>query len=177
MPFLAYGLIVHSVLWTISPYAKKGVDNQYYTQINLVRTIEQLLGIQPMNQMDHSAIPMYDAFTATPSFTPFNTLAEKIPLTLGAPGFPSKIEHGALAGTGAVPASEQKVYDEWVAWSRSQRFNGLRAAPDTAKPAMLNRLDWYSAHNWTVAYPGDSRIFAPNQVPGRDLPAAFLGDN
>ena len=167
----------HSVLWTISPYAKKGVDNQYYTQINVVRTVEQLLGIQPMNQMDHSAIPMYNAFTATPSFTPFNTLAEKIPLTLGAPGFPSKIVHGALAGTGAVPASEVKVYDQWVAWSRSQRFNGLRAAPDTAKPAMLNRLDWYSSHNWTVAYPGDSRIFAPNQVPGRDLPAAFLGDN
>ena len=36
---------------------------------------------------------------------------------------------------------------------------------------MLDPLDWYSAHNWTVAYPGDSRIFAPNQVPGRDLTA------
>ena len=95
----------------------------------------------------------------------------------GAPGFPSKITHGALAGTGSVPASEEKIYDAWVAWSRHQRFNGLRAAPDTAKPALLHRLDWYSSHNWTVAYPGDSRIFAPNQVPGRDLPAAFLGDD
>jgi YVTN family beta-propeller protein len=167
----------HSVLWTISPYAKRGVDNQYYTQVNVDRTIEQILGIKPMNQNDHAAIPMYNAFTAKANFAPFDTLKEKIPLTLGAPGFPSKITHGALAGTGSVPASEEKVYDAWVAWSRHQRFNGLRAAPDTAKPALLNRLDWYSSHNWTVAYPGDSRIFAPNQVPGRDLPAAFLGDD
>jgi hypothetical protein len=129
-----------------------------------------------MNQVDHSAIPMYNAFNAKPNLAPFNVLAEKIPLTLGAPGFPSKITHGALAGTGSVPASEANVYDAWVAWSRQQRFNGLRAAPDTAKPAMLNRLDWYSSHNWSVAYPGDPRIFTPNQVPGRDLPAAFLGD-
>ena len=166
----------HSVLWTISPYSKKGVDNQYYTQVNVVRTIEQILGIRPMNEVDHAAIPMYSAFTAKPNFAPFNALAEKIPLTLGAPGFPSKITHGALAGTGSVPASEEKVFQAWVTWSKRQRFNGLHAAPDTAKPAMLNRLDWYSAHNWTVAYPGDAKIFAPNQVPGRDLPAAFLGE-
>jgi YVTN family beta-propeller protein len=166
----------HSVLWTIGPYAKKGVDNQYYTQIDVVRTIEQILGITPMNQMDHSAIPMYNAFTAKPNFAPFNHLAERIPLTLGAPGFKSAITRGPLAGTGSVPASETKVYAAWVAWSKRQRFNGRHAAPDTAKPALLNRLDWYSAHNWTVAYPGDPRIFAPGQVPGRDLPAAFLGD-
>src|SRR6202000_2709024 len=27
-----------SVLWTISPYAKKGVDKQYYTQLDVHRT-------------------------------------------------------------------------------------------------------------------------------------------
>jgi YVTN family beta-propeller protein len=165
-----------SVLWTISPYSEKGVDNQYYTQLNVVRTIEQILGITPMNQMDRAAIPIYHAFTAKPNFAPFDALAARIPLTLGAPGFPSQITHGALAGTGSVPAAEEKVFQAWVAWSRHQRFNGRRAAPDTAKPALLNRLDWYSAHNWTVAYPGDAKIYAPNQVPGRDLPAAFLGD-
>ena len=42
-------------------------------------------------------------------------------------------------------------------------------------PAMLNRLDWYSTHDWSVAYPGDGKIELPDQVPGRNLPAAFLG--
>jgi hypothetical protein len=26
-----------------------------------------------------------------------------------------------------------------------------------------------------VAYPGDPQIYLPNQVPGRNLPAAYLG--
>jgi hypothetical protein len=166
-----------TVLWTISPYSKPGVDDQYYTQPNVVRTVEQILGIKPMNQEDHSAAPMYAAFTAKPDFAPFDVRANRIPLTLGAPGYTSTITSGPLAGTGAVPASERSVYDAWVAWSRRQRFNGRRAAPDTAKPALLNRLDWYSTHNWTVAYPGDAKIYPPNEVPGRNLPADFIGDN
>ncbi len=76
-------------MFVISPYSKGGVDNEYYTQINLVKTIEQILGIPAMNQEDKSAEPMYGAFTSTPNYAPFNTLAHKIPLTLGAPGYPS----------------------------------------------------------------------------------------
>ena len=44
-------------------------------------------------------------------------------------------------------------------------------------PRQLNRFDWYSAHDWRVAYPGDPKIYEPNQVPGRNLPAAYLGDD
>ncbi|WP_308429119.1 alkaline phosphatase family protein, partial [Streptomyces brasiliensis] len=37
----------------ISPYANHGVvDSHYYSQVTVVRTIEQILGIHPMNQMD-----------------------------------------------------------------------------------------------------------------------------
>lgn len=45
---------------------------------------------------------------------------------------------------------------------------------DYGRPAQLNRLDWYSAHGWHLAYPGDARIYAPDQVPGRNLPAQEL---
>jgi hypothetical protein len=41
-----------SVLWTISPYSKPGVNDNYYSQIDVVRTVEQILGIPPMNQED-----------------------------------------------------------------------------------------------------------------------------
>jgi hypothetical protein len=64
-----------------------------------------------------------------------------------------------------------------VAWSRKQRFNGPHARADAEKPALLNRLDWYSAHNWRVAYPGDPKIYPPDEVPGRNLPAAYIGDS
>lgn len=43
----------------ISPWAKHGaVDNHYYSQITMIRTIEQILGIRPMNQKDSAASPM-----------------------------------------------------------------------------------------------------------------------
>ena len=160
----------------ISPYSAGGVQDEYDSQVNMVRTIEQILGIKPMNQEDGAAEPMYSAFTATPNFAPFNTLANQIPLTLGAPGYPSTITSGPLKGTGAVPSSMRKVYRAWVRWSRRQPFNGIGARADAENPAQLNRLDWYSAHNWTVAYPGDKRIDLPDQVPGRNLPNAFIGN-
>ena len=166
-----------SVLWTVSPYSKPGVHDSYYSQINVVRTIEQLLGIQPMNQEDHSAAPMYDAFTSTPNDAPYDVLANEIPLTLGAPGYPKTITKGPEQGMGSVPKSERKIYAEWVAWSKRQPFNGAGARADAENPAQLNRLDWYSAHDWKVAYPGDSRIQPPDRVRGRNLPKALIGND
>ncbi|MGW0203945.1 alkaline phosphatase family protein [Nonomuraea sp. NPDC003201] len=51
----------------ISPWAQHGkVDSTYCTQITVIRTIEQILGIQPMNQKDSAATPMSRAFTRKP---------------------------------------------------------------------------------------------------------------
>ena len=165
-----------SVLWTISPYSRGGVQDQYYSQLNVVRTTEQILGIRPMNQEDHAVAPMYSAFTARPDLRPYSVIRNKIPLTLGAPGYPSKITSGPLKGTGSVPSSERRVYDAWVQWSRRQDFNGRGARPDSENPGQLNRLDWYSAHNWRVAYPGDATIEMPDHVRGRNLPASYIGN-
>jgi hypothetical protein len=35
-----------------------------------------------------------------------------------------------------------------------------------------NRYTWYQAHGWKVPYPGDSKIYAPSQVPGAYLPSS-----
>jgi hypothetical protein len=43
--------------------------------------------------------------------------------------------------------------------------------------AAAGAFDWYSSHDWRIAYPGDPKIYLPDQVPGRNLPAAFLGDD
>lgn len=67
--------------YVVSPYAKRGalVSTQYNTT-SLLRTIGQILGMKPMNQFDASALPMWDAFTDTPDFTPFSALPSQIPL-------------------------------------------------------------------------------------------------
>jgi hypothetical protein len=165
------------VLWVASPYSRGGVIDHYYTQVNMVRTIEQILGIQPMNQEDRAAAPMYAAFTGHPNFSNrFTVQPNQIPLDLGTPGATAAARVGGHTYGGPIPAAERGVYAMWVAWSAHQGFNGPMARQDRANPAQLNRLDWYSAHNWMVAYPGDPKIYAPDQVPGRNLPASWLGD-
>jgi len=51
-----------------------------YNQTSLLRTMELILGLPPMNQMDASATPMFDCFTDVPNFEPFSALANKVPL-------------------------------------------------------------------------------------------------
>ena len=50
--------------YVVSPYAVQNgpTDHTYYTQVNMTRTIEQILGLPPMNQFDLVASPMRTAF-------------------------------------------------------------------------------------------------------------------
>jgi Phosphoesterase family len=162
-----------------SPYAQRGiVDDSYYSQINVVRTVEQILGIAPMNQEDRAASPIWDGFTNTANDTPYNVVPETISLTLGLTASSSAkgVLVPATAAQQGIPAAVRGIYEKWVVWSRNGHFNGATAIQDFANPAQLNRLDWYSAHGWKVPYPGDKTILAPAQVPGANLPAGYLGD-
>jgi YVTN family beta-propeller protein len=65
----------------ISPYSKLGkVVSTAYNQTSLIRTIEQILGLPPMNIMDASAKPMRDAFSDKTDFSPYKALKNNIPL-------------------------------------------------------------------------------------------------
>ena len=69
-----------------------------------------------------------------------------------------------------VPADEVATAAEWKAWLNKQRTTGNGAIADYANPEQMNRFTWYDAHHWQLPYPGDPRIFLPNQVPGAALP-------
>ena len=71
----------------------------------------------------------------------------------------------------------RSVYGAWAAWSAQQVAEHHFDGPDRVNPQQMNRFDWYGAHDWRVAYPGDPKIYTPDEVPGRNLPAAFLGDD
>jgi len=65
----------------VSPYSHlKHTVHTNYNQVSLVRTIEQILGIPPMNISDATAMPMFDCFSQTPDFTPFLSAPNQIPL-------------------------------------------------------------------------------------------------
>src|SRR5208283_430318 len=67
--------------YVASPYTKRGVTGStQYNQTSLLRTMELMLGLPPMNQMDATATPMFDCFTNTPDFTAFDAVINNVPL-------------------------------------------------------------------------------------------------
>ncbi len=165
----------------ISPYARRGVvDNHYYSQITMIRTIEQILGIHPMNQKDSAATPMTAAFTSRPNFTPFTALPNRTSLTLGlATPPPCGVDtpapqdaKAAPAPQATVPASEQAVATKWDTWKAQQRLTGPTARADFANPVQMNHFTWYQSHDWFKPYPGESAIYGPDAIPGAYIPSA-----
>ncbi|MFI1288210.1 alkaline phosphatase family protein [Streptomyces sp. NPDC020792] len=164
----------------ISPWARHNtVDSRYYSQITMIRTIEQILGIHPMNQKDSAASPMRGAFTEQPDFTPFTTLPNRTPLTDGVKTAPScgldtpapQNPKAAAVAPATVPADQQAVAAKWDNWKSKQRLTGPNAKPDFANPAQMNHFTWYETHGWSKPYPGEKKIFAPEDVPGAYIPS------
>ena len=56
----------------ISPYMRRHiVDHGFYTTCSLLRSIELMLGLPPMNRFDALANPIADCFTNKPDLTPY----------------------------------------------------------------------------------------------------------
>ncbi len=61
-----------TVALAISPYIKKGtVDSTLYSTTSMLRTMELILGLEPMSQFDAAARPMIDAFGPRLDSTPY----------------------------------------------------------------------------------------------------------
>ena len=118
----------------ISPYTKRGkVVSTNYSQINMFRTIENILGIPPLNQFDLAAEPMFDCFTESPDFSPYTALPNEIPLGELNP------ELALLSG--------DALY--WAEKSLDQDLDDYdRIDEDT-----FNRIIWHSVRGYDVPYP------------------------
>jgi hypothetical protein len=123
-----------------------------YTAENINRTIENILGMQPLTQFDLVASPMFDAFQNTPDLTPFDHLAATIPLDQG-PNLPAE-----------NTAAYNPVQKAWLKATAEVR-KGKYDKADAVDPNFLNHVTWYSATNWTRPYPGESKV---------EMPAAFV---
>ncbi len=82
--------------YVISPFTKRhAVVGTQYNQTSLLRTMELMLGLPPMNQMDATATPMFDCFTNTPDFTAYDAVTNNVPLDEMNP-LPPKISDSQL---------------------------------------------------------------------------------
>ncbi|MBC7632417.1 alkaline phosphatase family protein, partial [Aeromicrobium sp.] len=159
----------------ISPWAthKKTVST-YYSQLSMVRTIEQILGAEPLNQKIAAATPMFDAFQSKADLTPFNAVANQIPLTENVVPAPEcgLDKTASKVKAPEVPAKATALATAWGTWAQKQHFTGRQAQADYAHPEQMNRYTWYQAHDWTTPYPGDAKLYYPKNVPGAAIPSA-----
>lgn len=109
----------------VSPYTRTdGVLHTNYNQPSMVRTIEQILGMQPMNIMDATAKPMFDCFGQKADLTPFQALKNQIPLDEMNPPL------SALKGEALHYALK----------SMEPQFDGI----DSGDDQLFNRIIWYA---------------------------------
>jgi hypothetical protein len=67
--------------FVISPYSRlQHKVSKNYNQTCIVRSIEQILGLPPMNIIDATALPMFDCFTNKPSSYTYTSLKNRVPL-------------------------------------------------------------------------------------------------
>ena len=70
-----------TVALVISPYTKrKFVDSSMYSTSSMLRTMELILGLDPMTQFDAAALPMYESFQSKAELTPYEHLAANVDL-------------------------------------------------------------------------------------------------
>lgn len=118
----------------ISPYSKPGnVDSTFYTIINLFRTMEQILGLPPMNQYDMAAEPMFTMFSSTPDLRPYDALQNNVPLDEMNPPI----------------AKLRGLQRELAIASTKMDFS----EPDAAPADLLNRVIWHSVKGYDKPYP------------------------
>ncbi|MHC1764890.1 MAG: bifunctional YncE family protein/alkaline phosphatase family protein [Verrucomicrobiia bacterium] len=121
--------------YVISPYTRrKAVVSVNYNQTSLLRTMELMLGLPPMNQMDATATPMSACFTDTPDFTPFKAVPNNVPLDEMNPD-PKAISDPLLRANAI--ASAKLPLD----------------APDQCSEDLLNRIIWHAQMGSQAPYP------------------------
>lgn len=142
----------------VSPWAVQygPTDHTTYTQVNMTRTIEQILGLPPMNQFDLLATPMFHDFTDSPDFSPWTHLPNQVPLDQG------------VASTQALNAGRPAVMLA-SAWSKMKlkMFEGKTNKADSVDPDTLNHLDWYEATGFVRPYPGEKKVRPPSEFTDR----------
>ena len=132
-----------TVFLAISPYTKrKHLDSSFYTTAGMIRSIELMLGLDPMNKFDALSDPMVDCFADDPDLTPYASILNNIPLDERNP-------------SGKKLSAADRY---WLEKTEELDWSHL----DAADPYWLNRINWYSLFKGSRPYPG-----RPGEAPGK----------
>jgi YVTN family beta-propeller protein len=121
--------------YVAGPFVKRhAVVSTQYNTTSLLRTMEQILGLPPMNQFDSSAVPMGDCFTDVADLTPFDCVPNNIPLDQMNPG--------------SKTTMSPQQYRDMLACAKMDFRQ-----PDKAPEDALNRILWRAMRGEAEPYP------------------------
>src|ERR1043165_9278180 len=117
-----------SVGLLISAYNRPGaLIHEFHNTVSLIRTIELLLGIEPMNQLDATAAPI-NIFRVEPDLRPYKAVLPNVALD-----------------NLITPAARDAATARWMRLTEEQDL----AHADMADPEVLNRIIWFSVRGNT----------------------------
>ena len=180
--------------YVISPYVSQKVnpdgtgagvteDSIFYTQVNMTRTIEQVLGLTPMNQFDLVASPMREIFIDNPpadNFLPWTHVPNEVPLNQNVTQTPTQPIPAVSAAVKAQPTGTESpaVKALRAGWmkKKAEIFAGKQHIPDSEDPDTVNHLNWYEATGFTRPYPGEKKVRPPSDF-NRPASTADMDDD
>ncbi|MGI9068275.1 MAG: bifunctional YncE family protein/alkaline phosphatase family protein [Pyrinomonadaceae bacterium] len=130
-----------SVALVISAYNRPGLlVHEFHNTVSMIRTIELLLGIAPMNQLDGTAVPM-DIFGSKADLRPYEAQLPNIALD-----------------NLITPRARDAATAYWMRRTAEQNMSHA----DMADPATLNQIIWYSVR-------GNQPMPAISRLPAFDV--------
>ncbi|MFL5381777.1 MAG: bifunctional YncE family protein/alkaline phosphatase family protein [Longimicrobiaceae bacterium] len=129
-----------SPLLVISAYNRPGVIHRFANTTDVLRTIEEILGLESLSHFDHYGRPLREIWAAEPDLSPYTALVPVVPL-------------------------DQKNPPNTAAARATERLD-LRAE-DAAEEDLFNRILWSVIKGPEVPYPGIRRIPAAELVGAR----------
>jgi DNA-binding beta-propeller fold protein YncE len=120
-----------TIAFAISPYARRGaVDSTMYSTCSMLRTMELILGLEPLSQFDAAAMPMYRSFQPKPHLRPYRA----VPV--------------------AVDLDERNTARSWGS-DESERMDFSRE--DAADDLLLNQVIWQAVRGSAQPMPAPVR--------------------
>ncbi|HUY36651.1 MAG TPA: alkaline phosphatase family protein [Pirellulales bacterium] len=122
-----------TVALVIGPHTKHGeVDSNLYSTASMLRTMELILGLEPMSQFDAAARPMYASFRSGPDHAPYETRPAQVDLTALNPERGWGAEQSARLDFSREDAADDLLLNQ-IVW-KSVRGEHARMPPPVRAP-------------------------------------------
>ena len=123
-------------------FVKRGyVDHTMYSTSSMLRTIELILGLQPMSQFDAAATPMWRSFTSTPNLTPFKARPANIDLNARNPNNRSALALKSLSFDFTKEDAAPDLEFSEVIWKAVKGEHSVMPAPRRAAFVKVSEVD------------------------------------